>query len=105
MNLNKQRNYTILLIFTVFLVFVILLVLQELYIFLRVTNYILDNLSMLISTIYQVACSVYSLYQYLAVILKPPKRTLKIRWEHIYDQEQWHGIPIENVTQIRTTGR
>ena len=101
---DKQKDCTILLIVALFVAFVILLILQAVYIFLRVANYTLENLSVLISTIYQVVCSVYSLNQYLAVILEP-QRVLKTRWEHIFDQELWQGILLEKVTQIRAPGR
>ena len=101
---DKQKDCTILLIFALFLAFVILLILQAVYIFLRVANYTLEHLSVLISTIYQVVYSVYTLYQYLAVELES-QRILKTRWEHIFDQELWQGILLEKVTQIRAPGK
>ena len=84
--------------------FVVLLILQAVYIFLRVANYTLEHLSVLISTIYQVVYSVYTLYQYLTVVLES-QRILKTRWEHIIDQEIWQGILLEKITQIRGPGK
>ena len=101
---RDQKDCTILLIFLLFIVFVILLILQAVYIFLRVANYTLEHLSVLISTIYQVVCSVYSLNQYLAVILRQ-QEILKTRWEHMFDQELWQGILLEKITQIRAPGK
>ena len=104
MNYEKQVEITIILTVLVFLVFVLILILQAIYIFLRVANYTLDNISIIIGTIYQLACSIYSLYQYLAVVLRQ-KRVLKVRWEHIFDQELWQGMLLQKVSQIRTPGR
>ena len=101
---RDQKDCTILLIFLLVIVFVILLILQAVYIFLRVANYTLEHLSVLISTIYQVVYSVYALYQYLTVVLKS-QRVLKTRWEHIIDQEIWQGILLEKTTQIRAPGK
>ena len=101
---RDQKDCTILLIFLLVIVFVILIILQAVYIFLRVANYTLEHLSVLISTIYQVVYSIYALYQYLTVVLVS-QRVLKTRCEHLFDQELWQGILLEKTTQIRAPGR
>ena len=104
MNYERQKDCTILLIIALIFMFVILIILQAVYILLRVANYTLEHISVLISTIYQVVCSVYTLCQYLTVVFESQK-ILKTRWEHIIDQEIWQGILLESITQIRGPGK